>query len=150
MPHIHTKPGQHDQTISIYIVRLDGKEPRVMFHLHKKYQVYMQFGGHVELNENPWQALIRETREETGYDINQLEVLQPKTALTDLRGVVNHPIPISFNTHNVVDLDHYHIDSAFAFVTDQEPKHPLGPDESLAIRLFTKKQLEDLPPEQTY
>ena len=36
MPHINTKPGQHDFTASAFIVRLDRSEPQVLLHLHKK------------------------------------------------------------------------------------------------------------------
>ena len=65
MPHIHTKPGQHDHTVSAFIVRLDGKQPRILLHRHKKSGVYMQFGGHIELHENPWQAISHELLEES-------------------------------------------------------------------------------------
>lgn len=53
MPHIHTEPGQHDHTASAYIVRLDEAEPALILHRHKILGQYLQFGGHVELDENP-------------------------------------------------------------------------------------------------
>src|ERR1043166_6552950 len=108
MSHIHTKPGQHDQSISMFIVRIDQKEPKIMFHFHKKYKVYMQFGGHVELNENPWQAVLRELKEETGYQISQLKILQPRDRIKKLTGVELHPVPLTFTTH-IAGPAHRHI-----------------------------------------
>jgi len=63
MAHIHTQPGQHDHTASAYIVRTDFDEPKIMLHLHRKIGKYLQFGGHVELHETPWQAVVHELRE---------------------------------------------------------------------------------------
>jgi 8-oxo-dGTP pyrophosphatase MutT (NUDIX family) len=140
MSHIHTKPGQHDHTVNIYIARLDGPEPKIMLHKHKKYNIYMQFGGHIELNENPWEALVRELKEETGYGINQLEVLQPKKVLKGLTGVLTHPTPISFTTH-LAGVDHHHIDTAFAFITNQDPTHQPQEGESAKIKLFRRSEL---------
>ena len=72
MPHIHNKPGQHDICVSGYIVKItEGDEPRIILHKHRKLKMLLQFGGHVELDETPWQAVLREIAEESGYDKNQ-------------------------------------------------------------------------------
>lgn len=70
MPHIHTEPGQHDLTVSAYIVRMDLPEPAIILHKHRKLNKWLQFGGHVEPHENPWQAVQREIREESGYELS--------------------------------------------------------------------------------
>lgn len=149
MPHINTLPGQHDHTVSMFIIRTDQGEPKIMFHLHKKYRVYMQFGGHIELNENPWQAVARELKEEVGYDLNQLEILQPKQTIKKLSGVITHPLPVVYTTHHAAP-QHYHSDVAFALITDQEERHPIAEIESSDIKLFTKNELIKLPKEKTY
>ncbi|HET7827765.1 MAG TPA: NUDIX domain-containing protein [Candidatus Saccharimonadales bacterium] len=149
MPHIHTRPGQHDSTVSMFIVRTDQAEPKMMFHLHKKHQVYMQFGGHIELDENPWQAVVRELLEETGYDINQLEILQPKPAIKKLTGITTHPLPIAYTTHRA-GPGHFHSDAAFAFVSNQQPKHELVKTESSQVRLLNRDELAKIPAAQTY
>mgnify|MGYP001683399595 FL=1 len=89
MPHIHNKPGQHDICVSGYIVKItEGDEPRIILHKHRKLKMLLQFGGHVELDETPWQAVLREIAEESGYDKNQLKLLQPcYNRLTSLPGV---------------------------------------------------------------
>ena len=148
MPHIHTRPGEHDLTASAFVIRTDFAEPRIMLHMHKKLNVYLQFGGHVETDEDPWQAVAHEVQEESGYDISQLKVLQPKDGIKRLSGIKLHPSPIYLNTHNF-DETHYHTDIGFAFVTDEEPAHALGGEESQEILLLSRQEMVDLPPEQT-
>jgi 8-oxo-dGTP diphosphatase len=120
MSHIHTKPGQHDFTSSAFIVRLDGDKPKLLLHMHKLLGKLLQPGGHVELTENPWQAVLREITEETGYKLQQLKVLQPKDRLKKLNHADLHPMPVCQNTHNFSDT-HKHTDSAYAFSADSLP-----------------------------
>ncbi len=141
MPHIHTEPDQHDLTVSMYVIRTDFEQPKAMLHLHKKYHVWMQFGGHVELNENPWQAVKHELLEETGYDLTQLKLLQPKQRMGKITGTELHPQPININTHLAGDR-HYHTSIDYAFVTDQEPAHQIAENESDQIKFVTREELE--------
>lgn len=145
MPHLHTKPGHHDATASAFIIRLEGKEPRVMLHQHKKLGVYLQFGGHVEWHENPWQAITHELEEESGYSMEQLKILQPKIRIKHLKGVLLHPVPIHFMTHPFPGMNHYHTDTAFAFTTNELPANSIAEGESAIMKLFTLKQLRELP-----
>ncbi|MDB5181346.1 MAG: pyrophosphohydrolase including oxidative damage repair enzyme [Candidatus Saccharibacteria bacterium] len=145
MAHIHAKPGQHDFTASAFIVRLDTPKPSLMLHMHKKLHKYLQFGGHVELHETPWQAVTHEIAEESGYDITQLKLLQPQVRLKKLTDAVLHPQPIYLQTHQFADTDHYHTDVAFAFVTSEEPSGSIHAGESADIRLFTLDELKAMP-----
>ena len=144
MPHIHTQPGQHDLTSSAYIVRLDGPEPVILLHMHKLLGTYLQFGGHVELHENPWQTVAHEINEESGYRLSQLQLLQPELRLASLTHAINHPLPISIQTHKFGKLDHYHTDIAYAFVTSQAPQDAIGEGESGHIVAFTAEGLKAL------
>lgn len=143
MPHIHTKPGQHDLTVSAFIVRTDTKEPTLILHKHKKLNIYLQFGGHVELNENPWQALAHELQEESGYSLNQLKLLQPKKVLKKLDGIELHPYPLCINTHSF-DENHSHIDIDYLFLADGPPKANISTGESEIIKYFTRSELMKL------
>ncbi len=144
MPHIHSEPGQHDHTTSAYIVRLDAVEPTIMLHRHKKLNQYLQFGGHIELNEDPWEALTHELAEESGYKITSLKILQPKPRLLHLTGVQMHPLPVSYLTHKFPGLDHYHTDTAFGFVAEKPPENALALGESEEITLFTSGELSEI------
>src|SRR3989344_6773340 len=66
MPHIHEKI---DFTVDVYIVHKN----KVLIRKHDKYGMWCAPGGHIELDENPNQAVIREAKEEVGLDITLLE-----------------------------------------------------------------------------
>lgn len=122
MAHIHTEPGQHDHTASAFIVRIDGGEPKVLLHVHKKLGMLLQTGGHVELHETPWQAVLHEINEETGYNLSQLQLLQPKLRLKHITGAVLHPQPLAHNTHRFDHEGiHMHTDVSYAFISDSLP-----------------------------
>jgi hypothetical protein len=143
MAHIHTGTGEHDLTVSAYIIRTDLGEPKIMLHLHKILGKHMQFGGHVELVENPWQALIHETMEESGYELSQLKLLQPPDRIKKLTGSIIHPQPISINTHPFNET-HSHTDIEYGFVTSEEPKHTVGDGESLEFVHFTRDEIANM------
>jgi 8-oxo-dGTP diphosphatase len=159
MPHIHTEPGQHDHTVSAYILRYDGElgedlvNLRLLLHMHKKLGVLLHPGGHVELHENPWAALTHEILEETGYDMDQLVLVQPNmpmvTKLSNPSAIL-HPLPFYSNTHdaNTSELGkggHRHTDTTYIFLTGEFPRHPLGEDESQDLRWLTLSDIENLP-----
>ena len=148
MAHIHTKPGQHDATASAFVVRTDLGEPVAVLHMHKKLGRYFQFGGHIELHENPWQTIAHELLEESGYELKQLYVLQPNERINELTGAALHPVPVIFNTHAFGNgLDHFHSDTGFAVIAEEPPKHKPAEGESNVIRLFTRQELLEAPEE---
>lgn len=49
-------------TVSVYVVHQD----KVLLHRHKKYNMILPLGGHIENNELPEEACIREAKEESG------------------------------------------------------------------------------------
>jgi 8-oxo-dGTP pyrophosphatase MutT (NUDIX family) len=44
-------------------------EAGVVLHLHKRLSMWLQPGGHIERGETPWDAALREAREETGLAV---------------------------------------------------------------------------------
>ena len=141
MPHIHTSPGQRDMTVSAYIIRYESGEYKCLVHFHRKIDKLMQVGGHIELDENPWQSIAHELTEESGYALGELEILQPYDSLPDGIGSVFHPTPYLSNTHSVGD-GHYHSDSCYAFVAKAEPNNSVADGESQDIRWLSLKELE--------
>ncbi|HYH75249.1 MAG TPA: NUDIX domain-containing protein [Candidatus Saccharimonadales bacterium] len=145
MSHIHTAPHQYDFTASAYIVRLDGPAPQLILHRHKKLNQYLQFGGHVELDESPWSAVVHEIAEESGYAMNQLKILQPQTGLQAISSGIIHPQPVATLSIRFGDTDHYHTDIAYAFVTREAPAGVVSDDELSDIKLCTAAELAALP-----
>ena len=54
-----------DFTVAVFVVR-DG---RVLLVNHRKLEKWLPIGGHIEIGENPEQAALRETLEESGLEI---------------------------------------------------------------------------------
>ncbi len=152
MPHIHSQPGQHDFTTSAFIVRLDGPEPALMLHMHRKLGRIFQFGGHIELHETPWQALLRELAEESGYQPDQLKILQPRELFTfSVPDCIQHPVPFYYNTHRYKkDEAHFHSEATHAVLAYEEPRGKIAEGESADIMLLTERQLRVLPEEKIY
>lgn len=136
MPHIH---DLYDFTVSAYIVH--PIEPKICLHLHKKFNKWMQIGGHVELNEDPLEALTHEMEEEAGLHRDKYKILQlfdqPQGS-----GYKQLPLPININVHPIEGV-HQHIDIVYLVrskVTVFKPQ----PNESQDIRWFTREQIEEL------
>jgi len=143
MPHIHTEANQFDHTVSCFIVK---RNPRtVLFHKHKVLGIWLQPGGHIELDEHPWSTVSHELEEETGYNLSQLEVLQVAPVIPGLTETI-HPTPISFRSHEFpgAKSTHYHTDAAFGFVANDDPKGEPGEGESTVLHWFTADELEQL------
>ena len=141
MPHIHTEPGQHDMTVSAYIVRQreDGKW-LCLVHMHRKIDVLMQVGGHIELNQTPWQAMASELRDESGYDLTELSILQWSSPPPISQKII-HPQPLLTNTHRAGE-DHYHSDTCYGFIANTEPQHSMADGESDDLRWLSLKELQ--------
>ena len=140
MPHIHTEPGQHDITVSAWIFRATEDGLKVLVHMHRRLGKLMQTGGHVELNETPWQTLGHELQEEAGYDLSELNILQPSDVAPQIAGAAVHPVPVLSNTH-MVDSGHYHSDYCYAFIANKEPLGKPAEGESSDLRWLTIEEL---------
>lgn len=75
MPHLHEKI---DFVSSVYIVNGDA----VLLRKHDKYKMWLPPGGHIELDEDPSEAAIREAKEEVGLDVT-LSGITPLTPQSD-------------------------------------------------------------------
>lgn len=144
MPHIHTEPGQHDHVVTAYIIRTDFEEPKALLHMHRKVHKLLPIGGHIELSETPWQAVTHELREESGYDIGELSILQPKDRISSLAGTVLHPQPVVMNTHHYTGAEHFHTDTVYGFVALAPPTHEIQAGESTDLRWYSRSELDSL------
>lgn len=149
MPHIHTADNQHDLTVSAFIVRVDTAVPKILLHMHRKHHILLPIGGHVELSETPWQAIAHELTEESGYMLEQLMVLQPKSRIKQMTNVVQHPYPLSMNTHDIPSK-HFHTDVQYGFVANADPLAVPDDGESLDMRWLSRDELLKLPKESIF
>ncbi len=112
--------------------------------------MWLQFGGHIEKSENPWQTLVHEIKEESGYDMAQLKILQPKIRLHTLSQAALHPQPVADISHEFDGTPelHYHNDRGYAFVTDQQPSEVVAAGESPLLRTMTAAEIRSLGPNE--
>lgn len=64
------KPNEKHYTATVCIVTQEEPKKVLLVH-HKKFNAWMMPGGHQEPFENPYEAAIREVKEETGIDITK-------------------------------------------------------------------------------
>lgn len=130
MPHIHENI---DFVVSIYIVYKNT----VLLVFHKQHQRWLPVGGHIELDEDPEQALFREVKEECGLDI---EILGTKPSL-ESPGNIFLFAPAYLDIHDISPT-HRHIGMEY-FARSKSADAVLADREHEAIRWFTKKELAD-------
>jgi 8-oxo-dGTP pyrophosphatase MutT (NUDIX family) len=73
MPHINKLI---DYTVVVYIVFKN----KVLLVNHKQLKKWLPLGGHIELDEDPEEAAVREAKEESGFDI---EIVAEKPEIED-------------------------------------------------------------------
>lgn len=100
MPHIHEKI---DFTAEVFVV-FDSK---VLLRKHDKYGLWCSVGGHIELDEDPNRAAIREVKEEVGLDI-KLDTSHMKLAESKDKVYVELVPPVFLNRHRISDT-HEHV-----------------------------------------
>jgi len=72
MAHIHEKI---DFTVAIFVVH----DRKVLLIHHRKLDKWLPLGGHIELDEDPEQAALREAKEESGLEVELLGERPPTT-----------------------------------------------------------------------
>lgn len=127
-------------TMSAYIVRKDSGEWRCLVHMHRKIELLMQIGGHIEHTQTPWQTFAQELRDETGYELDEVRVLQYALPPQQITDAVVHPVPFLVNTHNVGD-EHFHSDLCYAVLAEGDAKGMVAEGEAQDIRWLTMDEL---------
>ncbi|OGY27822.1 MAG: hypothetical protein A3F33_02420 [Candidatus Woykebacteria bacterium RIFCSPHIGHO2_12_FULL_43_10] len=132
MPHIHEAI---DFIVSAYIVH-GGK---VLLINHRKLERWLPVGGHIELDENPEQALFREVEEETGLTRSHLKVLSQKPTVVS-------PGTTFLYTPNFLDIhdfspSHRHIGLVY-FLRSNTDKVILAEKEHSDIKWLGEKDID--------
>ena len=97
MAHIHEKI---DFTVAIFVVR----DAKVLVILHRNLGQWLPLGGHIELDEDPETAALREAREESGLEV-ELIGQRPPTTEAGTRALI---APRFLDIHKITET-HEHI-----------------------------------------
>jgi 8-oxo-dGTP pyrophosphatase MutT (NUDIX family) len=97
MPHIHEKI---DFTVALFIVH----DRKVLLVHHRALNKWLPLGGHIELEEDPEQAALREAKEESGFEVELLGE-RPPTTSPGTRALI---APRFLDIHRISDT-HEHI-----------------------------------------
>lgn len=100
MPHIHEKI---DFTVHIFIVYKN----KVLLRYHDKYNIWCGPSGHLDLEEDPNQAAIREAKEEVGLNI---KLYNHTTESWNETEQIKRLIPPMYMNIHRISKNHRHID----------------------------------------
>lgn len=137
MSHIHEKI---DFVVDVFIVH----ENKVLLRMHEKYHKWLAVGGHIELDEDPIQAALREVKEEVGLHVRLWEGNRRYSSGDEPHGHLAPPVAL--NRHHVSPT-HEHISLAYFAESDTDRVVPEHPDDQW--KWFTKEELQtaDLLPD---
>lgn len=133
MAHIHEKI---DFTVAIFVVEAG----RVLLVHHRKLDRWLPLGGHIELDEDPEIAALREAKEESGLDVELLGERPPTTG-AGTRALI---APRFLDIHRISDT-HEHIGMIY-WARPLRGEVVLATAEHLGIRWCRPDELGDLHP----
>ncbi|HEY9175230.1 MAG TPA: NUDIX domain-containing protein [Verrucomicrobiae bacterium] len=131
--HIHEKI---DFTVAIFVVQA-GK---VLLIHHRNLDRWLPLGGHIELDEDPEQAAVREAKEESGLDVELLGERPPTTG-PGTRALI---APRFMDIHRI-NATHEHIGLIY-WARPKSGTATLAPAEHHAIRWCASEDLDQLSP----
>ncbi len=115
---------------------------KVLLLYHKKLGVWLYPGGHIEKNETPDQAVIREAKEETGLDV---EIIGEKD---DNLADINTDVSVLHSPYIILcELvgNHYHNDIVYLCkISGDNKKIECNDRESKDIRFFGIDELDNI------
>lgn len=114
---------------------IDPNTLKILLVKHKKFEKWVQPGGHIEENETPEEAAVREVFEETGIRVRLLGAPFPR------EDDFIRPLGVQKNRNKKGQL---HIDFIYAAIPYQISELIYDPNESLDIGWFSRNDLENM------
>jgi len=131
MPHLHEKI---DFTVETFVVHQD----KVLLRKHDKYKIWLSVGGHIELDEDPIEAALREVKEEVGLEVTLLGApAQTEESSRSYREL----LPPRFLNRNRISDTHEHVTLTYFATSETDQVVPEQPQDEW--RWFTLEELDD-------
>ena len=134
MAHIHEKI---DFTVAIFVVH----EGKILLIHHRKLNKWLPLGGHIELDEDPEIAALREAREECGFEV-ELIGERPPTTEPGTRALI---APRFLDIHRINET-HEHIGMIYWARPKSSAAAQCAVEEHHDIRWCSAEELEKLVP----
>ena len=133
MSHIHE---QIDFTVAIFVVH----QGKVLLIHHRNLNKWLPLGGHIELDEDPETAALREAKEESGLEVELLGE-RPPTTEPDTRALI---APRFLDIHRITET-HEHIGMIY-WARPKSGTLTLSASEHHDIRWCSAADLDTLQP----
>ena len=137
MPHIHEKI---DYCVEVFIVYKN----KVLLRMHDKFNTWLSVGGHIELDEDPTEAAIREIKEEVGLEVKLVGIKAP---LEDEKDEVDYKhlfTPRFLGSHQVNKTHKHIIFVYFAKAKSDKVFDSISEHERAETKWVTKDELKDM------
>ena len=118
---------------SVFLINPEDK--RILLVKHKKFNKWVQPGGHIEDEETPEEAALRETYEETGIKVKLLGDRFPR------EDDFIKPLGIQKNRNKEGDV---HIDIIYAGVPNYSVMPNINKEENYGAKWFSRGELEHI------
>lgn len=132
MSHIHEKL---DFTVEVFIVHKD----KVLLRKHDKYKIWLSVGGHIEPDEDPNQAALREVKEEVGLDVELFDNRKEKPPQDDTHDL----IPPRFVNRHHINEHHEHVTFVYFATSETDMIVASAIEQSEELKWFTKVEVSD-------
>ena len=111
---------------------------KALLHLHKKFSTWLPVGGHIDRDELPQEAALREVKEETGLEA-RLYIPNRKIEINDVRELL---CPMHMLLENINQF-HQHIDFIYYATADSDILNPQD-GETNDLKWFTAEEIKNL------
>lgn len=111
---------------------VNKKKDKILFIHHKKLNKWLFVGGHIEANEDPEHAVLREVKEETNLDVELVGNRYPREE--------DFIVPFALQKNKVKE-NHIHMDIFYIAIDKETSKLKEKEDEVLGTRWFSKEEI---------
>lgn len=116
---------------SVFVINPENK--KILLIMHKKNHKWTQPGGHIDDDETPEEAALREVYEETGLKVSLLGERFPR------EDDFIRPLGIQRNRHSDGNT---HVDIIYAAVPNNDVNPVINAEEESAVRWFSREELD--------
>lgn len=118
---------------SVFVINPENK--KILLIKHKKFNKWVQPGGHIEDDETPEEAALREVYEETGVRVKLLGTRFPR------EDDFIRPLGIQKNRGSNGDL---HVDITYVGVPINSEQLTLNKEEATDVNWFSRSELDEI------